>query len=243
MKRIDLPDAVRLILDTLHGAGYMAYAVGGCVRDSLLGREPHDWDICTSATPEQTKTCFGDYRTIDTGIQHGTVTVMVEHTPYEVTTFRKDGNYSNSRHPDKVTFVSDLKEDLARRDFTINAMAYNEEKGLVDPFGGQDDLAAQMLRCVGNPTERFDEDALRILRALRFAATYGLWVHPTTKDAIHQKKNDLHRIAVERIQTEMTKLICAESALPIMLGFKDVVATVIHEMKVFGLCVCILSCS
>ena len=227
---IPLPDSVCLLLNRLHNAGHEAYVVGGCVRDSLLGKVPHDWDICTSATPNQVKCCLSGFKTIDTGLQHGTITVLVEDVPYEVTTFRKDGHYSDSRRPDNVTFVSDLKEDLSRRDFTINAMAYSHETGIVDPFGGQDDLASHMLRCVGNPMDRFDEDALRILRALRFAASYGLFVHPHTSEAIHQKKTELHRIAAERIQAEMTKLICADAAMPILIDFKDVVATVIPEL-------------
>lgn len=229
-RSIPLPDPVCLLLNKLHNAGYEAYVVGGCVRDSLLGIAPHDWDICTSATPDQVKACLSGFKTIDTGLKHGTITVLVEDVLYEVTTFRKDGHYSGSRRPDNVTFVSDLKEDLSRRDFTINAMAYSHETGIVDPFGGQEDLASHVLRCVGNPMDRVDEDALRILRALRFAACYGLDISLETAEAIHQSKGKLIRIAAERVQVEMTKLLFAKYSLPILRIFSDVVATVIPEM-------------
>lgn len=229
---IELPDSVRLLLNKLHNAGYEAYVVGGCVRDSLLGLTPNDWDICTSATPDEVKACFAEFKSIDTGLKHGTITVLVDDVPYEVTTFRKDGFYSDFRRPNSVTFVSDLKEDLSRRDFTINAMAYSEETGLIDYFGGKDDLTNKYLRCVGDPMKRFDEDALRILRALRFAACYALFIVPGTATAIRESCEKLQHIAAERIRVEMTKLLMGSAALGILNGYSDVVATVIPELWV-----------
>ena len=179
---IHLPEDVKAILHTLQEAGYEAYAVGGCIRDSLLGRRPDDWDITTSAKPQETKALFG--KTIDTGIQHGTVTVMRHGRGYEVTTYRVDGEYEDGRHPKEVTFTASLKEDLKRRDFTVNAMAYNEKDGLVDLFGGRQDLEQKIIRCVGEANERFEEDALRIMRAVRFSAQLGFSIEERTKEAI-----------------------------------------------------------
>ena len=176
--KINIPSDVNFIIRTLQDAGYEAYAVGGCVRDSVLGREPNDWDITTSAKPEEVKKLFKV--TIDTGIQHGTVTVLIKGTGYEVTTYRIDGEYTDHRRPDEVTFTSKLSEDLLRRDFTINAMAYNNVSGLVDLYGGVEDLEKGIIRCVGNPDDRFDEDALRIMRAVRFAAQLGFEIDPGT---------------------------------------------------------------
>ena len=173
MTTIKLDPGAALLLDALHGAGHAAYAVGGCVRDSLLGLDPHDWDLCTSARPEQVMALFGEEKCIPTGLQHGTVTVKQGGRLYETTTFRTEGAYSDGRHPDAVCFVPDVREDLARRDFTINAMAYSAEEGLIDPFGGRDDLAAHLVRAVGEPERRFEEDALRILRLYRFAARFA----------------------------------------------------------------------
>ncbi len=202
---IKLPQEVRTILHTLQRAGYEAYAVGGCVRDSLLGRTPEDWDITTQAKPEETKALFS--RTIDTGIQHGTVTVMMHGRGYEVTTYRVDGEYEDGRHPKEVAFTAELKEDLRRRDFTINAMAYNEEQGLVDAFGGKEDLKAGIIRCVGDPDERFTEDALRIMRAVRFSAQLGFVIEERTKSAIRGHASRLSQVSAERIQVELTKLL------------------------------------
>lgn len=202
---ICLPDKVRQILNRLTAHGYEAYAVGGCIRDSLLGRTPEDWDITTSAVPAQVKELFP--RTVDTGLQHGTVTVLVGREGFEVTTYRIDGAYTDGRHPKKVTFTPSLLEDLKRRDFTINAMAYNEQHGLVDAFGGASDLAAGTIRCVGNPMERFQEDALRMLRAVRFAAQLDFKMEENTKDAICTLAADLKRISAERIQAELVKLL------------------------------------
>ena len=202
---IHLPEDVKAILHTLQAAGYEAYAVGGCIRDSLLGRRPDDWDITTSAKPQETKALFG--KTIDTGIQHGTVTVMRHGRGYEVTTYRVDGEYEDGRHPKEVTFTASLKEDLRRRDFTVNAMAYNEEDGLVDLFGGRQDLEQKIIRCVGEANERFEEDALRIMRAVRFSAQLGFSIEERTKEAIRGHAERLRQVSAERIQVELTKLV------------------------------------
>ena len=197
------------LLTRLHAAGYAAYAVGGCVRDSLLGQTPHDWDLCTSATPEQVLESFGEAHCIPTGLQHGTVTVKHGGALYEITTFRTEGAYSDGRHPDHVAFVPDVKEDLARRDFTINAMAYNAEEGLIDPFGGQNDLAAGIVRAVGEPQRRFEEDALRILRLYRFAARFGFAIDPATGQAARALCRHLDCVSEERIAEELSRLLAA----------------------------------
>ena len=197
------------LMTRLHAAGHAAYAVGGCVRDSLLGQTPHDWDLCTSATPEQVLELFGEAHCIPTGLQHGTVTVKHGGELYEITTFRTEGAYSDGRHPDHVAFVPDVKEDLARRDFTINAMAYNAEEGLIDPFGGQNDLAAGIVRAVGEPQRRFEEDALRILRLYRFAARFGFAIDPATGAAARALGPHLDCVSAERIQEELLKLLAA----------------------------------
>lgn len=203
--RLKLPENVVYIIDTLEFYGYEAYAVGGCVRDSVLARIPGDWDITTSATPEQIKRHFK--RTVDTGIEHGTVTVLLGDESYEVTTYRIDGKYEDGRHPKEVTFTACLEEDLKRRDFTINAMAYNPKTGLVDLYGGMRDLQHKVIRCVGEPKERFGEDALRMMRAVRFAAQLGFAIDPGTSEAIRELAPDLKRISAERIQVEMVKLL------------------------------------
>ena len=197
------------LLTRLHAAGYAAYAVGGCVRDSLLGQTPHDWDLCTSATPEQVLELFGKAHCIPTGLQHGTVTVKHGGELYEITTFRTEGAYSDGRHPDHVAFVPDVKEDLARRDFTINAMAYNAEEGLIDPFGGQSDLAAGIVRAVGEPQRRFEEDALRILRLYRFAARFSFAIDPATGQAARALCRHLDCVSEERIAEELSRLLAA----------------------------------
>lgn len=197
------------LLTRLHAAGHAAYAVGGCVRDSLLGQTPHDWDLCTSATPEQVLELFGEAHCIPTGLQHGTVTVKHGGELYEITTFRTEGAYSDGRHPDHVAFVPDVKEDLARRDFTINAMAYNAEEGLIDPFGGQSDLAAGIVRAVGEPQRRFEEDALRILRLYRFAARFGFAIDPATGKAARALCRHLDCVSEERIAEELSRLLAA----------------------------------
>ncbi len=203
--QIVLPKKVKYIIDTLMDKGYEAYAVGGCVRDSLLGRTPQDWDITTSAKPEQVKELFR--HTIDTGIQHGTVTVMIDHEGFEVTTYRIDGEYEDARHPKEVLFTANLLEDLKRRDFTINAMAYNEQNGIVDAFDGIGDLDRGVIRCVGKAQERFTEDALRMLRAIRFAAQLGFKIEAETRDAIAELAENIAKVSAERIQVELVKLL------------------------------------
>lgn len=205
MTQIQVPPKVQVIISRLEQAGYEAYAVGGCVRDSLLGRQPNDWDITTSAKPMQVKEVFR--HTIDTGIQHGTVTVMLDHEGFEVTTYRIDGEYEDSRHPKEVTFTVNLVEDLKRRDFTINAMAYNDRSGIVDAFGGVEDLQNGMIRCVGEASERFGEDALRILRAVRFSAQLGFTIAEETRAAAAALAPNLSHISAERIQAELVKLL------------------------------------
>lgn len=203
--KVEMPKAAGYIIETLMKHGYEAYIVGGCVRDSILGKQPQDWDITTSATPEQTKSLFR--RTVDTGIEHGTVTVMMDKVGYEVTTYRVDGKYEDHRRPKEVTFTASLLEDLKRRDFTINAMAYNDSEGLVDAFDGIGDLQKGVIRCVGTAQERFNEDALRILRAVRFAAQLDFEIEKETQRAIQEKAEFLQEISAERIQVELTKLI------------------------------------
>ncbi len=207
--KLTLDPGAAALLDTLHAAGYAAYAVGGCVRDSLLGRTAHDWDLCTSALPQQVMELFGAEQCIPTGLQHGTVTIKYGGRLYETTTFRTEGSYTDGRHPDAVQFVPDVREDLARRDFTINAMAYNAAEGLVDPFGGQKDLQNGLLRAVGEPQQRFTEDALRILRLYRFAARFGFALDATTARAARQLAPHLDCISAERIQEELAKLLTA----------------------------------
>lgn len=209
--------------------GHDAYVVGGCVRDSLLGKEPKDWDICTSATPDQIKELLSPHKILNTGLQHGTVTVLTEDGNYEVTTFRVDGRYSDGRHPDTVEFVSSLRDDLARRDFTINAMAFNSSVGLVDFFNGQKDLQDQMISCVGNPSDRFQEDALRILRALRFSSVYQFHIADDTAKAIHSHADLLSNVAAERINSELCKLLLGAGAKAVLLEFSDVIARVIPQ--------------
>ena len=209
MQNIRLDAGAAALLARLHGAGYAAYAVGGCVRDSLLGRTPQDWDLCTSARPEQVLALFGEGQYIPTGLQHGTVTIKYGGQLYETTTFRTEGAYTDGRHPDEVHFVPDVRQDLARRDFTINAMAYNDAEGLIDPFGGQQDLQQGILRAVGDPATRFEEDALRILRLYRFAARFGFAIDPPTGQAARALCAHLDCVSVERIEEELSKLLAA----------------------------------
>lgn len=215
---IQLPEKVKYMIDTLMEAGYEAYAVGGCIRDSILGRKPGDWDITTSASPMQVKQLFK--KTIDTGIQHGTVTVMISGEGFEVTTYRIDGEYEDGRHPREVRFTASLLEDLKRRDFTINAMAYNEKDGLVDAFSGKQDLERKVIRCVGNPKERFEEDALRMMRAVRFAAQLGFSIEEGTKDAITELSDNLAKVSAERIQVELVKLLVSNHPGEFMTAYE-----------------------
>lgn len=218
MMKIVLPEKVKKIIHTLKNHGYEAYAVGGCVRDSILGRTPGDWDITTSALPEETKTLFD--RTFDTGIEHGTITVLMGNEGFEVTTYRIDGKYEDNRHPKEVTFTRCLREDLLRRDFTINAMAYNEEEGIIDIFGGLEDLKKGIIRCVGNAKERFGEDALRILRAVRFSAQLGFSIEEETKAGIVALAPTLQQISAERIQVELVKMLTSPNPQKIQLAYE-----------------------
>ena len=218
MITIKIPKQVNDILDKLHDSGYEAYIVGGCVRDAILGRTPHDWDITTSAEPGEVKAIFA--RTIDTGLKHGTVTVMSGKTGYEVTTFRVDGDYGDGRHPNNVTFTKDLIKDLERRDFTVNAMAYTKESGLIDPFGGYDDIKKGVIRAVGDPMQRFSEDALRIMRALRFSAQLGYDIDADTLEAAKKLAPNLKRISAERIRSELEKILISDRPDILRLAWK-----------------------
>lgn len=228
---IRLPDNARFIINRLQQSGYQCYAVGGCVRDSLRGTEPNDWDFTTSALPDEVEAVFSDCRTINFGKQFGTVGVILDGEQYEITTYRLDGDYSDSRHPDGVTFSASLSEDLSRRDLTINAMAYNETDGLVDLYDGQRDLEYGVIRCVGNPSLRFVEDALRILRALRFASTLGFTIEPATSEAILKGRKLLSEIAKERIADELLKLLCGEKVDFILRRYRSVFAVFIPELQ------------
>ena len=228
---INIPSEVQFIINTLEESGYEAYVVGGCVRDAVLGVEPKDWDICTSALPQQTINCFEGQRIIETGLQHGTVTLLLNHTSFEITTFRVDGIYSDNRRPDKVDFVNDIKEDLLRRDFTINAMAYNPTVGLVDFFGGLNDINGKIIRCVGDADKRFQEDALRVMRALRFASVLYFSIDENTSQAIHRNKSLLKNIAVERIAVELNKLIIGRNVSDVLLQYHSVLTEFIPEIK------------
>ncbi len=225
---IEIPEKAEEILRILHENGYEAYVVGGCVRDSILRREPEDWDVTTSASPQQVKELFP--RTVDTGVEHGTVTVLMEGEPFEVTTYRIDGIYEDCRHPKSVVFTENLLEDLKRRDFTINAMAYSRESGLVDAFGGMEDLGNRVIRCVGDPAERFSEDALRMMRAIRFAAQLGFSVDADTETAMRDMAPNLARISAERIQTELVKLLVSPNPHWLRLAYEcGITAVVLPE--------------
>ncbi len=220
--KFDIPAGARHILQTLAAAGHEAYLVGGCVRDLLRGVPPHDWDICTSALPEETERCFADRRVIETGLKHGTVTVVEEGEPYEITTYRTEGPYSDSRRPDFVCFVPNLEEDLARRDFTMNAIAMDLQGNLRDPYGSADDIKSRLIRCVGEPDQRFQEDGLRVMRALRFAAVFGYEIEERTARAVHENRAMLDRVAAERINTELCKLLVGQNAGEVLWQYPDV---------------------
>ncbi len=220
--KFDIPAGARHILQTLAAAGHEAYLVGGCVRDLLRGVPPHDWDICTSALPEETERCFADRRVIETGLKHGTVTVLEEGEPYEITTYRTEGPYSDSRRPDFVCFVPNLEEDLARRDFTMNAIAMDLQGNLRDPYGSADDIKSRLIRCVGEPDQRFQEDGLRVMRALRFAAVFGYEIEERTARAVHENRAMLDRVAAERINTELCKLLVGQNAGEVLWQYPDV---------------------
>lgn len=225
-----IPQNVLTAIDCLNKNGHEAYVVGGCVRDSVLHIPPHDFDLCTSATPPEMQQVFSSFRTIETGIKHGTLTVMIGGEPLEITTFRQDGEYQDHRHPASVTFTRNLENDLSRRDFTINAMAYHPEKGLIDLFGGRDDCRDQIIRCVGDAATRFEEDALRILRALRFAGRLQFRVEEETKNAIFDKKSLLQNISAERIASELNGLLLSPGAQKMLSDFAPVIFTVLSQL-------------
>ena len=227
---IRLPHDAYWLLQTLRAAGHSAYVVGGCVRDSLLGRLPGDWDICTSARPDEMRALFHDQRMILTGEKHGTVAVILHGKPYEMTTYRLDGSYRDHRHPDSVQFVDDLAEDLARRDFTINAMAYAPGEGIIDLYGGRRDLAAGIVRCVGTPADRFAEDALRILRALRFSAKLGFALDAATAEAAFTARETLHTVSAERLYSELDGLLLAPGAGQTLAQYGEILGGVVPEI-------------
>jgi len=228
---MDMPKNVDTAINLLQSAGFEAYAVGGCVRDSLLGKTPNDWDITTSAKPEDMKSVFADFHCIDTGIKHGTVTVVIDGEPLEITTFRLDGEYEDNRHPKSVTFTSNLGADLGRRDFTVNAMAYSKMTGTVDLFGGQNDLKNKIIRCVGDPDRRFNEDALRILRALRFASALDFEIEEKTAQSLLKNRALLGNISEERIAKELLKLVCGKGAKRILTDFAPVLFEILPELQ------------
>ena len=228
---ITIPKNANKIIHMLQDNGHSAYVVGGCVRDSILNRPIHDWDICTSATPDQMLEIFKDYKIIETGLKHGTITIVIDKEQYECTTYRIDGNYSDNRRPDTVTFTSDLIEDLKRRDFTINAMVYNDDEGLIDPFDGLKDIEYNKIQCVGFAKDRFEEDALRILRAIRFASQLDFVLTPDTDWEIHRQYNNLENIAIERINSEFCKIVSSDSFCVQLLLYKDVFSLFIPELK------------
>ena len=227
----DIPSAAEHILKSLTAAGYEAYFVGGCVRDLLRGVPPHDWDVCTSARPEETEACFNRHQVLKTGFRHGTVTVLMDGRPYEITTWRTEGPYSDSRRPDFVNFVPDLEQDLARRDFTVNAIALGLDGALRDPFGGADDIKAGLIRCVGDPARRFQEDGLRLMRALRFAAVLGYSIEDLTAQAIHDHRAMMDRVAAERIRVELCKLLTGQDAGAVLRQYPDVLWQFWPELK------------
>lgn len=230
---MNIPHNAEVILHLLNQNGFKAYVVGGCVRDNLLGKGGGDIDITTSALPYETEKILAenDIKTVETGIKHGTITAVIHHEPYEITAFRKDGVYKDSRHPESVDFISDIREDLSRRDFTVNAMAYNHTEGIVDLFGGRDDLNNKLIRAVGNPDQRFKEDALRIMRALRFASVLGFKIEKETKKAIFENKNLLLNVAPERVFSEFIKMLKGDNVLEILDEYREVIGVIIPELK------------
>lgn len=229
--KIDMPPNANAIIHMLQDAGYKAYIVGGCVRDSLMNRVPHDWDICTSARPEQMLEVFKNRRVIKTGLQHGTITVVVDDEQYECTSFRIDGTYSDNRRPDSVTFIDDITEDLRRRDFTINAMAYNDDEGLIDPFDGIGDIKRGIIKCVGNATDRFNEDALRMLRAIRFAAQLSFVIEDNTSSELNRQRDSLANISAERITGEFNKIVISDRFVAMLVLYFHVFTQFIPELK------------
>ena len=233
---INVPSQVNTAIEILCGKGHSAYVVGGAVRNLMMDIPVNDWDITTSALPEETLELFRDFRTIETGIKHGTVTVIIDGMPLEITTYRIEKGYSDNRHPDKVEFTDRVEDDLSRRDFTVNAMAYSPKNGLVDPFGGCEDISKKLIRCVGNPDKRFGEDALRILRALRFSSVLGFDIDSETSESVHRSKHLLKNISVERIFVELSKLLCGKNAGIILQEYKDVIFFVLPELEPMNNC-------
>ncbi len=229
--KIQIPEYAEAVMKTLNENGFEAFVVGGCVRDSIMGKIANDWDMTTSATPEEMLEAFKVFRTIPTGIKHGTITVLIDKQPLEITTFRIDGEYTDNRRPDSVNFTRDIENDLSRRDFTVNAMAYNEKTGIVDFFGGIDDIKNKIIRCVGDPDKRFHEDALRIMRAIRFSATLGFEIEKETAESIRRNKHLLKNIAAERIRIELEKILLGDDAERILLQFSDVIFEIIPELE------------
>ncbi|MBQ6838202.1 MAG: HD domain-containing protein [Clostridia bacterium] len=228
---LNIPSKAKTIITLLENAGFEAFCVGGAVRDSIMGLNPTDWDITTSASPEDTVMVFKDYKTVDTGLKHGTLTVVIDKTPFEVTTYRVDGDYNDNRHPENVHFTKKLSDDLSRRDFTVNALAYNDKTGLVDLYGGQEDIYNSIIKTVGNPSARFQEDGLRIMRALRFASVLGFTIESETAKAIHDNKDLLKNISAERLAVELSKLVCGKNAFNILMEYWDVLSVFIPEIK------------
>lgn len=224
--RFNIPQNITRVLDMLEDAGYEAYVVGGCVRDLCRGVMPHDYDVTTSALPEETKMCFADFRVVETGIKHGTVTVISEGAPVEITTYRTDGEYKDNRHPESVSFTGNLSLDLSRRDFTVNAMAYSPRRGLYDLYGGKEHIEKRVISCVGDPDRRFGEDGLRILRALRFASTLDFEISPETAESVHRNAHLLKNISAERIFSELSKLLVGKGARRILSEYGDVIALI-----------------
>lgn len=226
-----IPTIAEIIFEKLQKAGYECFLVGGCVRDILMGKAPHDIDITTDATPEETKSVFSDFHTLDIGIKHGTITVIIEGEPIEITTYRTESVYTDGRHPDKVTFTKNIRDDLSRRDFTCNAIAFSPSAGIVDPFGGIADIKSKTLRCVGIAEERFREDSLRILRALRFASVLGFEIEKETEEAMYTCRELINIVSPERIYTEITKMLCGKNAGRILSGYSDILAVALPEIK------------
>ncbi|MBQ7715522.1 MAG: HD domain-containing protein [Clostridia bacterium] len=227
---MEIPIQVATALDILEAAGYDAYLVGGCVRDALIGRAVSDYDITTSADPSEVESAFASYKVIETGIKHGTVTVLIDSLPIEITTFRVDGDYRDLRHPERVSFSTNIEDDLARRDFTVNSMAMDKRGAIIDPYGGEDDAKRGIIRCTGDPDVRFNEDALRIIRALRFASVLGFSVERGTAESIHKNCKLLEKISVERVFSELKKLLCGKNVYNVLIDFSDVICTVIPEL-------------
>lgn len=228
---IKLPETIKFVLGKLEKNGFSAYAVGGAVRDYILGNPATDWDVTTSALPDETEKVFSGFKVVKTGIKHGTVTVIVNGCPVEITTFRKESGYTDNRHPDNVEFVSDLAEDLKRRDFTVNSLAYNEKEGLIDLYGGLSDLKNEIIRTVGDPRERFSEDALRILRAVRFSSKLGFTIEEKTYAAAKELKENLKNVSAERIFSEFTKTLCGKNVKNALLFYHEIITEIIPEMK------------